>query len=171
MKDGFNHDFYITAATVIPLLYITLFLQGQSIEEMAHKVNLALTANVAIMTRYLEDKDKHRRRSSRTRFVKAFLVTYVWGPLVYVVMAATLAGVVAEAISLWALFYSSDNRVMRGIVLWSMFGLIALMSANPTTRIFQRLFSTASLNRSDGQPEGLSESTRHRPPVDPPPNR
>jgi hypothetical protein len=35
MKDNFNSNFYITAATVIPLLYITLFLQSQIIQNLS----------------------------------------------------------------------------------------------------------------------------------------
>ena len=35
MKDSFNSNFYITTAAVAPLLYITLFLQGQTIQDLA----------------------------------------------------------------------------------------------------------------------------------------
>jgi hypothetical protein len=34
MKDSFNSDFYITAATVIPGLYTTLFLQSQLVRTL-----------------------------------------------------------------------------------------------------------------------------------------
>jgi hypothetical protein len=38
----FNHDFYITSATVIPLFYITLFLQGDFIDRLAGRVNATM---------------------------------------------------------------------------------------------------------------------------------
>jgi hypothetical protein len=38
MKDSFNSNFYIAAAAVAPLLYITLFLQGQTIQNLSQRI-------------------------------------------------------------------------------------------------------------------------------------
>jgi hypothetical protein len=60
--------------------------------------------------------------------------------LICLIIAAAFAGIVAEALSLWALYYQSDNVTMRAIALWSMLGLLVLVSANPTITIVRNIF-------------------------------
>jgi predicted membrane-bound spermidine synthase len=155
MNNGFNHDFYVTAAAVIPLLYITLFLQGQLIEDIAKTVNRIATRNVRVFQSLVS---KPSRFHQVNEMVKPLLVVYVVTPVIYVVLAAPFAGIIAEALSLWALFYGSDSLTMREIVLWSMFGLLVLISAKPVMSIYTKLFYF-ELDERDGQ---------IRPPNDPP---
>jgi hypothetical protein len=66
-KDTFNADFYITAATVIPILYLALTLQGQTYQDL-----------VRIIFKKMAEGEKASVRSLR----------YWWSLLV----AATLPG-------------------------------------------------------------------------------
>ena len=135
VKDSFNSNFYITTATVIPLLYITLFLQGELIQNLAKRARRLRDENADALLAWSK-----KRRS--------FLV-------IYVCLAAVFAGLVAEVLSIWALFYRSDNIVMRTIVLWSVLGLLVLGAANPTITVVRNLYGWASRDTSDGEPDSI----------------
>jgi hypothetical protein len=104
-----------------------------------------------VFMRFSRNDREHRFRGNSVPVLKAFLTAYLLGPLVYVILVATLAGVAAEAISLWALFYRSDNLVMRNIVLWSMLGLLALLSVKPTMTVLRKLLSYRIMDDLVGQ--------------------
>lgn len=153
MKNSFNSDFCITAATVIPLLYITLFLQGQLIQDLAQRVGSRYMSHskalVDILGRW-ETRVFQRGdfRSAGLAVGNAYLLT----PVLSLILASALAGIAAEALSLWALYYQSDNVVMRAIVLWSTLGLLVLVCASPTITIVRNLYSLDSQAESDKDP-------------------
>ena len=120
MKDSFNSDFYITAATVIPLFYITLFLQGNLVQGLAKRVGDTWAVPAST--------------------IRSFLKSYILWPIANLIFVSAVAGIAAEALSLLALYHQSDNTVIRAIVLWSMLGLLALVGANPTIAIVRNMF-------------------------------
>jgi hypothetical protein len=139
MKDSFNSNFYITAATVIPLLYITLFLQGQMTQNLVRRFH-DLSDRI---DKVFEDWSTNGRTwiSRSTAPIVRYLYEAVGGLLAVVIMVLPLAGIAAEGFSLWALYYQADNNTMREVVLWSMLGLLILVSANPTIAITRNLWS------------------------------
>jgi hypothetical protein len=137
MKDSFNSNFYITAATVIPLLYITLFLQGQLIHDLAKKLRRTF---FRVETTLYDWETKGKSWIKRSLGVVLGLLFQFPALLIsYVIIASSLSGIVAESLSLWTLYYQSDNLTMRAIVLWSMIGLLVLVSVRPTITIIRLL--------------------------------
>jgi hypothetical protein len=134
MKDSFNSNFYITAATVIPLLYITLFLQGQMIQNLQKRMDRLYYSG---------------ERTSRYRF----LILNLRGSGFYIILTMALAGIAAEALSLWALYFQSDSTAIRAIVLGSMLGLLVLVAASPIITIMRNLFSGTEPDASDEEPD------------------
>jgi hypothetical protein len=128
MKDNFNSNFYITAAIVIPLLYITLFLQSQIIQNLSRSF---LRVGAKISDQFFRKAEMSRRAPLLFLDLILLAALFVLLVLICLIIAAAFAGIVAEALSLWALYYQSDNVTMRAIALWSMLGLLVLVSANP----------------------------------------
>lgn len=137
MKDNFNSNFYITAATVIPLLYITLFLQSQIIQNLSRSF---LRVGAKISDQFFRKAEMSRRAPLLFLDLILLAALFVLLVLICLIIAAAFAGIVAEALSLWALYYQSDNVTMRAIALWSMLGLLVLVSANPTITIVRNIF-------------------------------
>src|SRR5580700_9037468 len=106
MKDNFNSNFYITAATVIPLLYITLFLQSQIIQNLSRSF---LRVGAKISDQFLRKAEMSRRAPLLFLDLILLAALFVLLVLICLIIAAAFAGIVAEALSLWALYYQSDN--------------------------------------------------------------
>jgi len=98
MKDNFNSNFYITAATVIPLLYITLFLQSQ----MAQNPVKGFHDLSARIDKVFEDWSTNGRTwiSRSTASIVRYLYEAVGGLLIVVIRVLPLAGIAAEGFSL-----------------------------------------------------------------------
>jgi hypothetical protein len=163
MKDNFNSNFYITAATVIPLFYITLFLQSSVVQGLAKKVGDKWYTLSGSMNEALERLLKRDFRLNVINVARIFLFSsYVLLPVATLILASAIAGIAAEAISLWALYYQSDNTVMRAIVLWSMLGLLALVCANPTMTIVRNILSLSPPDESGEEQPSSEEEQRKR---------
>ncbi len=161
MKDSFNSNFYITAATVIPLLYITLFLQDNLVQNLAKRVGNKLKAPALAMTNALDRLLKRDfQRDNIDAAILSFLNYYVLWPIVTLILISAIAGIAAEALSLWALYYQSDNVTMRAVVLWSTLGLLVLVCVNPTVTIMRNLYSSVLPDGSDKKPPSSKEEQR-----------
>jgi hypothetical protein len=136
MHDPFNVNFYIVSATVTPLLYVALILQGsltEDLERMNKKIG-------QYEDRLLEHAYKYPSRfehyATGLRFIA---MSYIWalvGFTAFVLSAAAiLAGLLGEGLSLWCLFYQSDTFWIRETVLWSMVALLAAMAIRPILAI------------------------------------
>lgn len=164
MKDSFNSNFYITAATVIPLFYITLFLQGSLVQGFAKRVGDKWKVPASDMSNALDRLLKRDfRRSTIDSAIVSFVYFYVLTPVVTLILISAIAGIAAEAISLWALYYQSDNTVMRAIVLWSMLGLLCLVCAKPTMTIMRNIYWSDSFDES-GEEQLSSEDKQRKEP-------
>ena len=154
MDSSFNGNFYITAAAAIPLFYLAAFVQeGNVIADtgvlmrrgIASTARLARRRRTASTVQYVKDRGQPGIRGAgfRSFLTVAFLFTFILSLFMlfilmtvgFLLMAAVSIGVLAEGMSIWALFYQSDNIFLREIVLWAMLGLLAVMSVRPTAHV------------------------------------
>lgn len=140
MSSDFNHDFYVTTATVIPLLYITLILQSEQVQKFAKIVGIQYDK---FSNKWDGAWGSMKRGENILRNFGNLLLggigLYVFPPIMAIVAASALAGVAAEAYSLWALYYQKDIAAMRVLVLWSTLWLLILMCSRPTMIIIRNL--------------------------------
>lgn len=114
MAKTFPADFYVTCATVIPVLFLALVVQGGTYESM---LRTALEA-------------AHRQpMRSRDGAVATLL------PLIP--YFALMSGVLGEAAALSALFSGSDTKTGRTAVLVMTLTLVIAAAAAPTWRWFK----------------------------------
>lgn len=151
MKETFNPDFYIAVATVVPLLYITLFLQGRSVQHFAKKFGPKYSAmsdqNEALMIR-TGLRPYYGELGPAPRGSMAFGVAF------YTVLVMLLAGPVAVGYSFWALFFQADVFYMRMVVMLATFLLLLLVSFSPSVVILRSFFSEGGdeANPADSEP-------------------
>jgi hypothetical protein len=86
-KDTFNADFYVTAATVIPVLFLALTLQGQTYESMT--------------TRALAIRKKANRQKAR----RWYGVDLVWVAATVIILYFAAFG---ELLAIWSLYNRSS---------------------------------------------------------------
>lgn len=123
MRLTFNSNFYLTTATVIPLLYLALILQASIIGDILTKLNHAI-----------ETVSKWRPRFD----VVGFLMYVIYIVATLLVAAATLiivGGVVGEIIAITALFHQSDTQTQRQSVLNATIILLIATVLAPTWTI------------------------------------
>ena len=141
MDASFNSNFYLTSATVIPLFYITLFLQGNVVQDTAKWAGSRFAALTNFISLTWANRRKRMLRGAGWRaFLGAiFLVSLILILLMYLILLAAVIGVLSEGISIWVLLHQSDNLLLRSTVLWSMLSLLAVMSAKPTVTVIRNL--------------------------------
>jgi hypothetical protein len=103
---SFPSEFYVTCATVIPVLYLALVVQSNAYETML----------------------RNAVRAARTQARRAAL-----RPLVFAYFAVA-AGLVGEALALVVLCIGSDTEIIRVDVLINTLGMVAVAGAGPTVR-------------------------------------
>jgi hypothetical protein len=114
----FNADFYITAATVIPVLYLALTVQGTMFPWLVARLGKAL------------EKMKGEV-GSKAKLVK--LLGTLLGAYTAMTAAALIitAGVVGEIVALLVLVHRHDSTAARQIVFDSTVGLLVFTAAGP----------------------------------------
>jgi hypothetical protein len=109
-RDSFNADFYVVAATILPVLYLALVLQGGTYEKLLS------------------------RSEEAWRNAKLPYEVYVfWRLAAYALWSLWLTG---EAASIWALYTRSD--IPGSIVLVPLAFLILALTAGPVATWFVR---------------------------------
>jgi small-conductance mechanosensitive channel len=157
MASSFNSDFYLTSAAAIPLFYLAAFVQeGNVISDSAGLIKNGIASThklaknwLAAMFNYLKDRDEPGIRGIGFKccLIAAGLIPFIlilFIPLILamvwiLLLTVVLAGVLSEGISIWALFYQSDNLPLREIVLWAMLGLLVVMSVKPAVHVTKGL--------------------------------
>lgn len=114
MAKSFPTDFYVTCATVIPVLFLALVVQGGTYEAM---LNTALHA-----ARTLPRRNRD------------YAVAEIFPTVAYLTFIAGLGG---EALALLALYRGSDDRATRNIVLITTLILLADATAAPAWKWWQ----------------------------------
>jgi hypothetical protein len=170
MSSSFNSDFYITSAAAIPLFYLAAFVQeGNVISDTAGliKNGIASTRQLAknwltTMFNYLKDLDEPGIRgigfkccliiASLIPFTFVLLIPFILATIGFLLLAAVFVGVLSEGISIWALFYQSDNLPLREVVLWAMLGLLVVMSVKPAVQVTKDLPWSSIFSRGPATP-------------------
>jgi hypothetical protein len=168
MSASFNSDFYITSTAAIPLFYLAAFVQeGNVISDTAKLIKNGITSTrelaknwLASMYNYLKDRDESGIRGIAYKswltiaflipFIITLLIPFILATVGFLLLAAVFAGVLSEGISIWALFYQSDDLPLREIVLWSMLGLLVVMSVRPTVQVMKDLPWSSIFSRGPG---------------------
>ena len=124
MDKHFNADFYVTCATVIPVLFLALVVQGSTYESMLRSAVEAA------------NREPVRGRDGAV------------SQLLPVVAYLTLmAGVLGEAGALWALFNGRDTKTDRVVVLVMTVFLLTIAAAGPVWRFFRVQDTVSRLER------------------------
>src|SRR5262249_8422479 len=120
--DTFNADFYVTTATVIPVLYLALTLQGSTFENM--------------MTRWRAlVKDSPWKLVPQLRVITAAFIAIAGGIIV-------IFSVYAEFQALRALDLQQSTHVIQSNVFNSTISLLAVTVAGPAYRFLWAFFGT-----------------------------
>jgi len=153
LKDSFNSDFYVVAATVIPVLYLALTLQGSMFEEFVKQL-----------------KEHHPNPNlPLVPYLRAVGVVMI--PIVS--SLAVFAGIMGEFFALLGLYRRTASPNMTQVVFTSMILLLALIVAVPVVRFsvalidnYKFLYSyphqpkgepdTSSPDQPKGEPEATS---------------
>jgi len=104
MTEKFNADFYVTCATVIPVLFLAAAVQGQAFVFLLQRAERATAQQRQWIT----------RRFFRLR-----------------VTAIVIAGIAGEPIALWALYRESERPWQRPTVLAATLILLLAVAAAP----------------------------------------
>ena len=170
MSSSFNSDFYITSAAAIPLFYLAAFVQeGNVISDTAGLIRNGITSTrelakdwLAAMFSYLRELDEPGIRgigfkcclitASLIPFTLIVITPFILATVGFLLLAAVFAGVLSEGISIWALFYQSDNLPLREVVLWAMLGLLVVMSVKPALQVTKGLPWSSIFSREPTTP-------------------
>jgi hypothetical protein len=139
----FDADFYVTCATVIPVLFLALAVQGGTYEDMLRTA-----------------VDAAHRQPGRGRDGAAAAL------LPAIAYLTLVAGALGEAFALWALFSGEDTTAGRATVMVMTLFLLVVIAAGPAWRFFRVQRSVEQLlqeERHSSQPRarsGRHSSTR-----------
>jgi hypothetical protein len=154
MHATFNENFYIVSATVIPLFYVTLFLQGSWSEILQSVLRKGgQRADYWLVKSRKTLPDQHMRKFAYNANFTALIISTQ--AVFWLAELAIICGVVSEIISLTTLFYQSGSLLEIRIVFWSMVGLLVLMAVRPVFGIMYVTFinweSDDSSSKADGE--------------------
>jgi len=155
MKD-FNADFYVTAATVIPVLYLALAVQGSTFDAVSKWLSGVIVRRGGRTAKFIESHPRFLwlRRTRNNFGVKAVqIVTVVPAFLTVFILALSLIGsLIGEFIAIAALSQRKASPWQGHYVLISMIVLasvIALVTAARPVAVFLRLQAIRRRNRRD----------------------
>jgi hypothetical protein len=118
MAKHFNADFYVTCATVIPVLYLAVVVQGRAYEPALRASRRVIWAFAAAEV----------ARPSRLWMPVAFAAGMLLSLAAYIVV---IAGALGEAYALVALYQESDHPHVRLLVLLATLLLVTAAAAGP----------------------------------------
>ncbi len=123
MKSAFNSNFYITAATVIPVLYIALIVQAGTVGDTLAKLDRVLSAKI-------------NSESHNSITIVIMTLGFVVAFAIWLASAAILIlGIGGEIAAILALYNQSDSDSIRLFVLISTILLLAISTVGPALTI------------------------------------
>jgi hypothetical protein len=136
MTKHFPSDFYVTCATVIPVLFLAVAVQGRMYESVVRATRRAdMTAfRYELMQNYLSGPGRDLSAPGRTRLLlraRADLASVATLALLYVAALILIAGGAGEALALWILYRGSEVSGGRPVVLGSTLVLVAVVVTAP----------------------------------------
>jgi hypothetical protein len=155
MKD-FNADFYVTAATVIPVLYLALAVQGSTFDAMSKWLYGVIVRRGGKVANFIESHPRFLwlRRIPKGFGVKAAkTLTVVPAFLIVFTLALSLIGsLIGEFIAIRALYQRKATPWQAQYVLISVIVLasvIALVTSGRLVAAFLKLLAIRRRNRRD----------------------
>ena len=112
-KTPFDSDFYVVCATVIPVLFLALAVQGDAFKSL---LDAALKAR---MTKPGDSRVRKLVAIARAKILQE-VGYFIW-----------LAGAIGECLALWVLYRDQEQPSDRLIVLWSTGFLVLMVAMGP----------------------------------------
>lgn len=112
----FPADFYVTVATVIPVLYLAIAIQGRTYEAM-------IKAAMKYYPTYVQEGQSYKR-------LRAFMIGT---SITAVALALVLSSAISEMIALYALSKESQNPGVRNFIMNTMIALLLAVTIPPVT--------------------------------------
>ena len=141
---AFNHDFYVTGGTVIPVLFLALTLQGRTFTDL-------MLANPA----------------ANLEFSAGALAVALAGPLL--AAAITAAGSLGEILALQALYDgSASTRTAEGLLGITIFLVLVVTTVAPVFNAWMALRSGKPSAEEEDAGNWRSHSARRHPRYQPP---
>ena len=123
MENTFNSNFYLAAATVIPVLYIALIVQANAVRDILTRLDHAMYAKI-------------RSESHSSIILLLMILGLIAAFAVWLVSVAILIfGIVGEITSIQALYHQSDSENIRFLVLVSTILLLAISTVGPALTV------------------------------------
>lgn len=155
MKDSFNADFYVTAATVIPVLFLAIAVQGSTFDAMLRWLYGAVARKEGILSRLSEPGARLAwlRKIPRNLGIRVARVsiTMLASTIVLVMAIALIGSLIGEVIAILALYYrqSSTWQVLCVISVIILAAVIAVVPFWRLAATFLRLLSMGMRDRRD----------------------
>jgi hypothetical protein len=154
MKDSFNADFYAAAATVIPVLYLAIAVQGSTFDATLRWLYGVVARRKGIAARYTAGSRLAWLRKisgNREMRIARFAITLLASTIVLFMAIALIGSLVGEAIAVLALYHrqSSSWQVLCVISVIFLAAVIALIPFWRLAATFLRLLSMGARDRRD----------------------
>jgi len=153
MKDSFNADFYAAAATVIPVLYLAIAVQGSTFDATLRWLYGVVARRGGIVARLTEPGTRLAwlRRIHRNLGIRILRIAItMFAPAIVLCMAIVLIGsLVGEAIAILALYHRQSSS-WQALCVVSVIVLAAVIALVPFWRLaatFLRLLSMGMRDR------------------------
>lgn len=131
MNDTFNANFYIVTATINPIFFLALTIQGSFYGGLIERIN----SEVKVM-------EKKESATSWKDIGSAYLAL----GLVMLAAAILISGVGSEVIAIIALCYQHSTNHWQLFVLWSTVGIIILTAVVPGLSFVRAFFNLEAAN-------------------------
>lgn len=118
MNRAFNENFYIVTATINPIFFLALTLQGSFYGRLMERVNNAVKALV-------------KAGKEKNTTWKTVVLAYIGIGVAGFAMAILIAGFGGEFLALHALYNQSGSNHIQALVFWSTAGMIFITAAIP----------------------------------------
>jgi hypothetical protein len=123
MKDTFNSNFYITAATVIPVLYLALIVQANAVRDLLTRLDRAMQA-------------KTKAQSQGSIISVLIILGFIAASAIWLASTVILIlGIGGEVAAILVLYRQSDSDSVRNFVLVSTILLMVITTAGPALTI------------------------------------
>jgi hypothetical protein len=164
VKDSFNADFYSVIATVIPVLYLAIAVQGSTFSTLLNWLRALVIRTQGRIVALTERRVKLRRKLGNKGLRGILVFINVLGYSVVLAVALSLVlSLLAEVFAILALYHRQENPypALFIIPVIALAAVIALVPLGSLTVTFARLRSIARRDRKDRKKAyQISEGTR-----------
>jgi hypothetical protein len=121
---AFNANFYVAAATVIPVLYLALTLQGPTVRRLMER-GIDQSYKVLMLELKKESNKSWRQRQAEIWGRSILTVAFI-----YTNFIIFSSGIIGESIAIVALYHESASTLSGEFVLGATIGLLAVIAAS-----------------------------------------